>query len=288
MGRKHCCLRNWAAVGLKGCQRAILPDSSAWGRPELAAAACCMQLQRQFAGPEGAHCLFQELLSLPAKVASQHTARCSLQRKLCQLKSNLYGPTPGPLSLSLCFLGPRHCRKMHGALVAFVQLQDLGIAAVQCSTKSSHTASQYTSMQRKGHRQTHHTGHAMQAVYALDVPAAQPHRPPAQEAPETSPGAHCKQSNNSDNGDASMKAPTAAESAGPMAGQAHPDKATWSIERPAGLQEVVRWCRAQQMWPLLQGQLQASHCFSPVLGLPGKKSRDGHRQRTCAEVAMFV
>ena len=62
-----------------------------------------------------------------------------------------------------------------------------------------------------------------------------------------------------------MKAPAAAESAGPSARQTHPDKATWSIERPAGLQEVVRWCRAQQMWPLLQGQLQASIASAPNL-----------------------
>ncbi len=41
-----------------------------------------------------------------------------------------------------------------------------------------------------------------------------------------------------------------------------PDQVTWDIERPAGLQEVVRWSTDQQAWPLLQSQLQASPCLS--------------------------
>ena len=117
----------------------------------------------------------------------------------------------------------------------------------------------------------------MQAVFALDVPAAQPHQPSAQESHDTSSAAHCMRPNGDDRA-AGMEAPSTAASAGPVAGQARPDKATWSIEQPAGLQEVVRWCRAQQMWPLLQGQMQASHRFRRLLGLHGRRSRDGPRQ----------
>ena len=119
----------------------------------------------------------------------------------------------------------------------------------------------------------------MQAVFALDAPAAQPHQPSAQESAERSSAANCMRPDDDDRA-ASMAAPTAAASAGPVAGQERPDKATWSIEQPAGLQEVVRWCRAQQMWPLLQGQMQASHRFRPLLGMPEKRSRNSHRQRT--------
>lgn len=49
----------------------------------------------------------------------------------------------------------------------------------------------------------------------------------------------------------------AAGSACAWADEAATDQATWNIERPAGLQEVVRWCTGQQTLPLLRCQLQA-------------------------------
>ena len=265
MGRKDCCLRNWAAVGLRGCQRANLSDSSAWGRPELAAAACCMQLQRQFAGPEGAHCLFQGSPSLPAKVASQHAAERSLQLKPLQLKSIPCSLTPAHLTLSLCFLlCERQALQMRGALNVPCVIAKHGYHSNRLRQEIVSYCIFTLKRAKFQHCQTHHTRCAMQAVFVFDVPAAQPDQVSAQGPPETSSAARCKSSNDDDNGDASMKAPTAAESVGPTARQAHPDKATWSIERPAGLQEVVRWCKAQQMWPLLQGQLQASSLQLPT------------------------
>ena len=266
MGRKDCCLRNWAAVGLRGCQRANLSDSSAWGRPELAAAACCMQLQRQFAGPEGAHCLFQGPPSLPAKVVSQHAAERSLLLKPLQLKSIPCSLTPAHLTQFLSFLlsERRALQKVAWRSQGLLCDCKAWVSQRQAAQESSPSHCYTRACMNSVLPDSPHT-HAMQAVFALDVPAAQPHQVSAQGAPETSLAAHSKPSNNDENGDASMKAPTAAESAGPSAGQAHPDKATWSIERPAGLQEVLRWCRAQQMRPLLQGQLQASHRFSLYL-----------------------
>lgn len=47
---------------------------------------------------------------------------------------------------------------------------------------------------------------------------------------------------------------------------AEPDWATWDIEQPAGLQEVMRWCGDSQAWPLLRCQLQASPSSSHITG----------------------
>ena len=225
-----------------------------------------MQLQRQFADLEGALQPFQGLPSLPAKVASQHAAKRTSQLKLLQLKGIPCSPTPVPLTLSLCFLlSERQALQIHGALNVPCAIAKHGYYS---NRPRQETVSYCISTLKRAefqHCQTHHTRCAMQAVFVLDVPAAQPDQVSAQGTLETSSAAHCKPSNDDENEGASMKAPTAAESAGPVAGQAHPDKATWSIERPAGLQEVVRWCGAQQMWPLLQGQLQASTASAPNL-----------------------
>ena len=71
-------------------------------------------------------------------------------------------------------------------------------------------------------------------------------------------GMHPARKMSSSAGEAAAEDVTEAASTDAKPDQAPPDEATWDIEQPAGLQEVVRWCTDRQAFPLLQSQLQAS------------------------------
>ena len=142
MGCKDCCFTGCTGASVEGCQRAVLPHSRARREPELAAAACCMQLQRQFAGPEGLHCPCQELQSLPPNLMSQHAARRSLQLKPLLLKKSFCSPTCVHLKSLLCLLlsGKQAAQSMALSTPSRKQLLISGVPVSDCSRTSNHAA----------------------------------------------------------------------------------------------------------------------------------------------------
>ncbi len=116
----------------------------------------------------------------------------------------------------------------------------------------------------------------------MDIPAAHPAKPSEQLPNSSSSGRHQRKRKRSDAeeggqdtpseplpaGQSSRPAEAAAGGKGAAAtSMAAPDKATWDVEYPAGLKEVVRWCTEQQSWPLVQCELQASS-KPPILNFP--------------------
>ena len=114
---------------------------------------------------------------------------------------------------------------------------------------------------------------ALQALRVMDIPAAHPAKPSEQLPRSSSSGGYQRKRKRSDTGEAGRDTHTeplpAGQSGRPAeagaggngaaaTSMASPDKATWDIEYPAGLKEVVRWCTEQQSWPLVQCELQAS------------------------------
>ena len=116
---------------------------------------------------------------------------------------------------------------------------------------------------------------ALQALAIVSIPLAQPLNGSKQSAEDSSSAPQRKRKRSAQSSaDASSEGPsaedlrrpadaaaaedeTAAGSACAWADEAAPDQATWNIERPAGLQEVVRWFTGQQALLLLRCQLQA-------------------------------
>ena len=107
----------------------------------------------------------------------------------------------------------------------------------------------------------------------MDIPVAHPAKPSEQLPNSSSSSGHQRKRKRSDAeeagqdthaeplpaGQSSRPAEAAAGGNGVAAtSMASPDKATWDIEHPAGLKEVVRWCTEKQSWPLVQCELQAS------------------------------